>query len=194
METKDQIVKAAMECFSAQGYDETTVTEIVKKAGVAQGTFYIYFDHKKEVLKEIMFRVREEVGENLEEKISQGDSPAVKIHKAFKSAFLVHQKYRKLAVPLQSGAVALDVQRYYNEIGRKFVTWLEEQIKEGKKQGIFRAEDPRLTAYFIISLYEKVAHSSLILDELDSFDNIFPQLVDFIYRGLDYKKEETGND
>ncbi|MBX0312473.1 MAG: TetR/AcrR family transcriptional regulator, partial [Sulfurihydrogenibium sp.] len=43
MSTKDKIIVAAKELFSTKGYHETKVSDIVEKAGVAQGTFYLYF-------------------------------------------------------------------------------------------------------------------------------------------------------
>ena len=42
-----QLLKAARKVFRAKGYDGATVSEIVREAGVAQGTFYLYFPSKK---------------------------------------------------------------------------------------------------------------------------------------------------
>ena len=44
-----QLLKAARKVFRAKGYDGATISEIVREAGVAQGTFYIYFPSKKDV-------------------------------------------------------------------------------------------------------------------------------------------------
>lgn len=194
MQTREKIVKAAMDCMASKGYEKTTVTEIVKRAGVAQGTFYIYFKHKRDILKDIMLKVRKEVEENLEAQISPEDSPAEKIHKALKSGFLVHQKYKNLAVPLQSGAVALEIQKYYNQIGKKFTSWLEERIDEGNREGIFSVKKPGMAARFIIALFERISHSTAISDDPDSFDNIFPEMVNFINQGLNYHEGDEINE
>ena len=42
-----QLLRAARKVFRAKGYDGATVSEIVREAGVAQGTFYLYFPSKK---------------------------------------------------------------------------------------------------------------------------------------------------
>ena len=42
-----QLLKAARKVFRAKGYDGASVSEIVREAGVAQGTFYLYFPSKK---------------------------------------------------------------------------------------------------------------------------------------------------
>ncbi|WP_280267037.1 TetR/AcrR family transcriptional regulator [Nocardia wallacei] len=50
---REQIVEAAYEVFTEQGYRATTVSEIARRAGVGQGTVYRYFDSKVEILREV---------------------------------------------------------------------------------------------------------------------------------------------
>ena len=52
--TKKLLYDCAMELFREKGYDQVSVAEIVKKAGTAKGTFYIYFASKPEVLFEML--------------------------------------------------------------------------------------------------------------------------------------------
>ena len=49
-----EILEATEELFSTKGYHETAISDIVKKIGVAQGTFYYYFKSKEEVLEAIV--------------------------------------------------------------------------------------------------------------------------------------------
>ena len=44
-----QLLRAARKVFRAKGYDGASVSEIVREAGVAQGTFYLYFPSKRDV-------------------------------------------------------------------------------------------------------------------------------------------------
>ncbi|WP_457752320.1 TetR/AcrR family transcriptional regulator [Thermococcus sp.] len=53
--TREKIVSAAMELFAKKGFDKSTVDEIVAKAGVAKGTFYLYFKSKDDLIKELAF-------------------------------------------------------------------------------------------------------------------------------------------
>ena len=48
-ETRDKILQAAFRLFAKQGYDDTSVDQIVAKADVAKGTFYQYFETKIDV-------------------------------------------------------------------------------------------------------------------------------------------------
>ncbi len=51
--TREKIVSAAIELFAKKGFDKTTVDEIVNRAGVAKGTFYLYFKSKDDLVKEV---------------------------------------------------------------------------------------------------------------------------------------------
>src|SRR2546428_13057509 len=47
---REQLLDAALTVFSAEGYNAAKVSDIVARAGVAQGTFYLYFRSKQEVM------------------------------------------------------------------------------------------------------------------------------------------------
>jgi len=65
IETKEKIVTAAMELFAEKGYHKTNAMEIAAKAETATGTFYSYFNNKKEVFIEIIIRVFKDIAENV---------------------------------------------------------------------------------------------------------------------------------
>ncbi|HVN83564.1 MAG TPA: TetR/AcrR family transcriptional regulator [Candidatus Binatia bacterium] len=52
--TREQILKAAVACFEARGYEETTTPQIARRARIAVGTFYTYFRDKRAVLLELL--------------------------------------------------------------------------------------------------------------------------------------------
>ena len=52
--TKGKIVSAAWQLFYQQGYDDTTVEEIVEASGTSRGSYYRYFDEKYDELAETM--------------------------------------------------------------------------------------------------------------------------------------------
>jgi len=48
-ERRQQILSVAREAFAKRGYHQTTIDDIVVQAGVARGTFYLYFEDKRAV-------------------------------------------------------------------------------------------------------------------------------------------------
>ena len=72
-----QLLKAARKVFRAKGYDRASVSEIVREAGVAQGTFYLYFPSKRAAA--ISLR------DGLMEIMAEAAATAVKAHTSFEN-------------------------------------------------------------------------------------------------------------
>jgi AcrR family transcriptional regulator len=53
-ETRAAILRAAEEVIGDQGYAAAAISDITRAAGIAQGTFYIYFDGKEHVFRELV--------------------------------------------------------------------------------------------------------------------------------------------
>src|SRR5215470_10180819 len=63
-DTRDKrqvILHAARELFARQGYEETTIAEIARAAGVAVGTVYLYFENKHDILVDVCLALNAEV-------------------------------------------------------------------------------------------------------------------------------------
>ncbi|MGH9079898.1 MAG: TetR family transcriptional regulator, partial [Acidimicrobiales bacterium] len=48
--TRAEVARAALDLFSRQGYDQTTVSEIAAAVGVSRRTFFRYYDSKRDVV------------------------------------------------------------------------------------------------------------------------------------------------
>lgn len=64
-ERRNEILTAARRVFEERGFVETRVADIVDAAGVAQGTFYTYFDSKDAVFRELAVMVNEQMMQQL---------------------------------------------------------------------------------------------------------------------------------
>ena len=84
---KEQILAAARAAFDEKGYDKATVSDIVRRAGVAQGTFYLYFSSKREAVLELARRPMEEVAARMESAIAAVTSFEERIRAAARIAF-----------------------------------------------------------------------------------------------------------
>ena len=67
----DRLVKAAEECFSKQGYRNTTIKDIAQKAGLSVGGFYIYFESKYQIYVYVMNCFAKRLQNYLDERCSQ---------------------------------------------------------------------------------------------------------------------------
>ncbi len=60
-DTRDKraaIIEAARSLFAKQGYEETSIAEIARAAGVGVGTVYLYFENKRQILVEVSVSVQ----------------------------------------------------------------------------------------------------------------------------------------
>jgi len=76
--TKGRIVSAAWELFYEQGYDDTTIDEIVERSGTSRGSFYHYFEGKDALLGTLSF-VFDEKYEQLMAELDEGMSSFEKL-------------------------------------------------------------------------------------------------------------------
>jgi AcrR family transcriptional regulator len=60
---RQAILTAARELFASQGYEETTIAEISRAAGVAVGTVYLYFQNKHDILVDVCLALKAEVAQ-----------------------------------------------------------------------------------------------------------------------------------
>ena len=72
--TKGKIVSAAWKLFYQQGYDETTVEEIVDASGTSRGSFYHYFEGKDALLSSLSYLFDDKY-EELEKSMDPALSP-----------------------------------------------------------------------------------------------------------------------
>ncbi len=61
IETKNAILEAGIQCFSANGYYKVNTKEIAKAAGISTGSFYGYYDDKKQLFIELVQIYKEEL-------------------------------------------------------------------------------------------------------------------------------------
>ena len=86
--TKGKIVSAAWQLFYEQGYDNTTVEEIVEASGTSRGSFYHYFDGKAALLSSLSYLFDEKYDE-LAESMNPDLSPIEKLNLMNQELFLM---------------------------------------------------------------------------------------------------------
>lgn len=54
LQLRADIIQAAFEEFSARGYHQTAISDIAKRLGIGHGTFYRYFENKRDILEHVI--------------------------------------------------------------------------------------------------------------------------------------------
>ena len=152
MERKAELVETAHELFFKNGYDATAVSDIVKTAGVAQGTFYWYFKSKEEILDAVAERFAGMIFQGIQKVAEDKEMPAdQKVWAIFGAAESSVERGGKIAEEIHTPRFS----RYHDKIARYFlkrlIPVLTQVIYEGVEQGIFDTPSPEMAAIFILA-------------------------------------------
>ncbi len=107
---KEEIVEAALDIFAEKGYFNSRVAEIVEKVGIAKGTFYLYFNSKKDLFLEMINRYELLVEENIDLEVLEDNQITLveKLTQITRNYFNFYQKNKKLTNVIQREAVSID--------------------------------------------------------------------------------------
>ncbi|GHO83967.1 TetR/AcrR family transcriptional regulator [Dictyobacter formicarum] len=98
VDRRAELLKVSREIMAEKGYEATTVSAIVAKAGVAQGTFYWYFPSKSSIVKALTIEMQEEVQAALASVFMASESLDRKIERSIEAIFGILSNYRDVLV------------------------------------------------------------------------------------------------
>lgn len=134
-----QIIDAAIIVIAENGYHQSQVSKIAKQAGVADGTIYLYFKNKEEILVSVFEEKMEIFADNLKEIIQQEISSSEKLYKMIENHFMVLSSDHHLATvtQLELRQANLALRLRINAVLRNYLVLLDTILKEGIEQGEF---------------------------------------------------------
>ena len=138
----DQIIEAAVKIFAKKGFYNAKVSEIAREASVADGTIYLYFKNKDDILISLFEEKMHFWIEQVEEVVSKVDDPLEKI-RAFVAQHLYmikEHKYLAEVMQIELRQSSKFMRRY---VPVKFLEYLDligKIIEEGKKEGVIRQD------------------------------------------------------
>ena len=158
-ERRAQLVAAATEAFARQGVAATSVADIVRAAGVAQGTFYLYFTSKDDVILAVVAGVAETMLTSLQGRLDTAEMPAKDRLRAF----------GRLLGDLARDGELSDVtdfihraenrtlhDRFAEHLLPRLLPLMEQLVADGVTDGSFRVADPRAAAWFVLGGLQSV--------------------------------------
>ena len=149
---REAILRAAIKVFAQKGYFNSKVADIAKEAGIADGTVYLYFKSKEEILRSVFDRAMEEF-------IAEGKREIAEIEEADKRLRRIAQLHLEKLGADRDLAIVFQVElrgstKFMEEFsGGGFAEYLEiiqKTIQEGQKAGIFRKDLKPITAAKIL--------------------------------------------
>ena len=137
--TKGKIVSAAWQLFYRQGYDDTTIDEIVEASGTSRGSFYHYFEGKDALLSSLSYLFDEKY-EELMETMDTNLSPIEKLIFLFLLLFGMIENTVSVYFLCQlfSSQLITKGERHLLNTNRTYYKLLRQITIEGQDLGLFK--------------------------------------------------------
>ncbi|WP_324828330.1 TetR/AcrR family transcriptional regulator [Qipengyuania zhejiangensis] len=135
--TLRKLLDAAAREFAEHGFHEASISAITRRAGVALGTFYTYYDTKDAIFRALVSDMSQAVGKAAREAI-EPDMGALQIERAALQAFLEFASDNKAIYRIIDEAEFVDPESYrthYETIAQR----IEERLRAGGATGEMRA-------------------------------------------------------
>ncbi len=156
------IIEAAVKVIAENGFHNSQVSKIAREAGVADGTIYLYFQNKEDVLISLFKIKMGDFTTGARQVLKQMENPYEKLAKLISMHFSMLEADRNLALVLQiqlrqsdaliRAGIAAPLKEYFNII--------EEIIEHGIKAGFFRDDiNKKLTRQIIFGAMDEVVTS-----------------------------------
>ena len=192
MTTEEKILNSAIALMAKKGYHNTTVSDIVKNAGVAQGTFYLYFDSKKELFIKLMDSFYSML-ESAIYSVDLGSAETItaeefanKIRGAIRSVLIVYQENSVLARIFLREAMGLEPE--FSELWESITGRLANigkaimDLAIGMK--LLPQQNSQIVAHCVVGMIERAAYFWLFEENNYELEEVVESLYQFELFGI----------
>jgi TetR/AcrR family transcriptional regulator, fatty acid metabolism regulator protein len=139
---REKILRAAIEVISRKGFYQSKISEIAKSADVADGTIYLYFHNKDDILINIFEEAMTQIINEMRSQIAKEKDPQKKIEQFAKTHMGLVKKNRALSevIQVEIRQSSKFMKEYDNRRFAEYLDMISEIIIEGQEQGVFRPD------------------------------------------------------
>ena len=162
---RERIVEAAIEVFRQQGIEKTKISDIVKVAGIAQGTFYLYFPSKLSLMPAIAEVMVEKTLDIVKDRVSEREPFSTRLDQLVDAIFEVNEEYHEIQALIYAGLASTEHLKNWETVYAPFYEWISDGLKQAIEDNIIRnSVDPERTAKLVIGLVESAAEQIYLYD------------------------------
>lgn len=168
-----KIIRAGKTLFSKNGFQGTSINDVIAKSKVAAGTFYIYFDNKLALYMYLLDEYRVNIRHAASEAI-KGCETRFEVEKQGLKAFINYVQKDPLAYTIIWESLFVDFnifKEYYTSFAKSYVYHLKEYVKSGEVRDDI---DLETVAYILMGISNFVGLQILFRENPDEID------VDFV--------------
>ena len=184
---REAILRAAISVFARCGYFNSKVADIAREAGVADGTVYLYFKSKEEILHSIFDRSVEEALGAARKRVARLSDPREKL----RQIALMHLERlgadRDLAVVFQvelRGSTKF-MEEFSAAGFAEYLALIRSTFEEGQRAGLFRADlNARVVAKVLFGALDEMATNWILSRRRYKLAPMADQVLDIFLNGV----------
>jgi AcrR family transcriptional regulator len=180
--TRRRLLDAAEEVFGASGYERASIVEITKRAGVAQGTFYVYFPDKRAIFAELVLGLGDELRRRIAAAVRGIDDRLEVERRGFRAFFTFIAAHRNLyRIVRQAEFVDEELYRgYYRRLAEGYRRGLARAIDAGQVRDL----DPETLAYCLMGIADFLGMRWVLWEERDPPEHVLETVAELYSRGM----------
>lgn len=182
-----RILEAAIKVFAEQGFFQSTISQIAKEAQVADGTIYLYFKNKEDILVQFFSYKTKQVFERFREGVDSQESAIEKLRSLIRRHLEAFQQDRNMAVVYQSETHQTSrwAEPQIRAMSKMYMDIVSEIVEQGQQEGSIRKElYLGLVRRFIIGAVDEVINTWLHAEKEYDLASMADPLVDLFVRGI----------
>lgn len=186
--TREKIIESAIECFSKNGYDATSVEDICRVAGISKGGFFHYFPTKQSLFLEILDIWLEDLNKKMEDIYRSNldiDTKLLELSTILIDIIITGKTEISLTFEFWNRALRDE------EILEKIVSMFENYrgyfsmlVEEGIKKGRLKSLNPEAVSYTIVSFAIGLLIQRLFSSDEERWEEITKNGLELIIKGL----------
>ena len=183
----DRILEAAVKVFAEQGFFQSTVSQIAREAGVADGTIYLYFKNKDDILVQFFSYKTRQVFARFRVEVDGADNAVDKLRNLVRRHLEEFQNDRNMAMVYRAETHQNSrlVEAQIREMSKMYLDIVSEIIEQGQKEGVIRRDlYLSLVKRFILGAVDEVINTWIHSDGKYDLVTMADPLVDLFIRGI----------
>src|SRR5262247_836298 len=183
----EAILRAAAKVFARSGYFNAKVSDVARSAGVADGTVYLYFKNKDDLLTSIFSWAMGEFLRRARAEILDATEPREKLRRFANLHFSLLEQERDIAIVFQIELRQSTkfMEQFSTTYLAEYLQMLREIIEEGQRRGIFRKRlNSKVVAKFLFGALDEMATNWVLSRKNHSLTAMVEPVLDVFLNGV----------
>ena len=187
-ERKKMVVRCAKAVFSQKGYYQASISDIIQRAGIARGTFYLYFQSKRDVFNSILDELAKDL-EGVIKRINLDPSASTleQLRSILRSIIMLALEDRDMTriVLRRAGGLDSEFDGKLREFYETVLSMIESSLQHGIEHGLVRECNTKVVACCILGcMKEMVNYIFSDAEAISQLDHILDEVLDFGLQGV----------